>query len=327
MQDGISQHLARELQCPDGGDDPLLVLRRLRDDRHRPQAGSLRAAARTTQPLLQIGRGVLLSLEICVMVLAFVHSRPRREPRRLRLLPPDHRRPVGPDPRRDGRLAPLGRHRRGLSRNRGDPRARLEAFFDPIARIPFASACPVRALRACSPATPRDATPRHVLLLHRLSPAGVLMTFVQASGVLGTDDPGDWGGWAFSDITGAGGLSAHPDLRGWPRSARSRPFALFPARLRRVPRESLVFGETLKTNVAIGVDHRDLPRTLHLLARIPAPAAAARPGDPSSPAAPSPPKHRRPSFFWPEISRRGCGEAEPTHPDRRTQCADPVGPS
>ncbi len=36
------------------------------------QSGSLRAAAATTQPLLQIGRGLLLAAEICVMVLAFV---------------------------------------------------------------------------------------------------------------------------------------------------------------------------------------------------------------------------------------------------------------
>ena len=36
------------------------------------QAGGLRKAAATRQPLLQIGRGVLLALEICVMVLAFV---------------------------------------------------------------------------------------------------------------------------------------------------------------------------------------------------------------------------------------------------------------
>lgn len=35
------------------------------------QAGSLRAAAATTQPVLQISRGLLLALEICVTVLAF----------------------------------------------------------------------------------------------------------------------------------------------------------------------------------------------------------------------------------------------------------------
>lgn len=38
----------------------------------RRQSGSIRAAARTEQPFLQIFRGVLLALEICVMVTAFV---------------------------------------------------------------------------------------------------------------------------------------------------------------------------------------------------------------------------------------------------------------
>jgi len=36
------------------------------------QSGSVRAAARTTQPLLQTFRGLLLAAEICVMVLSFV---------------------------------------------------------------------------------------------------------------------------------------------------------------------------------------------------------------------------------------------------------------
>lgn len=36
------------------------------------QAGSIRAAAATSQPILQITRGTLLALEICVMVSAFV---------------------------------------------------------------------------------------------------------------------------------------------------------------------------------------------------------------------------------------------------------------
>ncbi|QDY70322.1 DMT family transporter [Qingshengfaniella alkalisoli] len=38
----------------------------------RRQAGSIRNAARTEQPVLQIFRGVLLALEICVMVAGFV---------------------------------------------------------------------------------------------------------------------------------------------------------------------------------------------------------------------------------------------------------------
>ena len=36
------------------------------------QAGGVRAAARTTQPVLQVGRGVLLAAEICVSVIAYV---------------------------------------------------------------------------------------------------------------------------------------------------------------------------------------------------------------------------------------------------------------
>lgn len=39
----------------------------------RRQAGSIRAAAATTQPMLQVFRGLLLAAEICVMVLAFVY--------------------------------------------------------------------------------------------------------------------------------------------------------------------------------------------------------------------------------------------------------------
>lgn len=39
----------------------------------RRQKGSIRAAANTSQPLLQIGRGLLLAGEICVMVIGFVH--------------------------------------------------------------------------------------------------------------------------------------------------------------------------------------------------------------------------------------------------------------
>ena len=37
------------------------------------KAGGVRAAAATTQPMLQIIRGVLLALEVCVMVVAFTH--------------------------------------------------------------------------------------------------------------------------------------------------------------------------------------------------------------------------------------------------------------
>jgi drug/metabolite transporter (DMT)-like permease len=72
MQDGISRHLAGEYN--------VLMVVMIRywffaafviaiAARH---AGGLRAAASTKQPLVQITRGALLALEICVMVLAFV---------------------------------------------------------------------------------------------------------------------------------------------------------------------------------------------------------------------------------------------------------------
>jgi drug/metabolite transporter (DMT)-like permease len=71
VQDGISGHLASEYNVL------MVVMIRywffaafviVLAGRH---AGGVRAAARTAQPLLQIGRGVLLACEICVMVLAF----------------------------------------------------------------------------------------------------------------------------------------------------------------------------------------------------------------------------------------------------------------
>ncbi len=72
IQDGISRHLAGEYNV-------LMVV----TIRYwffaafviaiaRRKAGTIKAAARTSQPLIQIARGVLLAAEICVMVLAFV---------------------------------------------------------------------------------------------------------------------------------------------------------------------------------------------------------------------------------------------------------------
>ncbi len=72
MQDGISRHLAGEYN--------VLMVVMIRywffaafviaiAARH---SGGLRAAAATKQPLIQITRGALLAIEICVMVLAFV---------------------------------------------------------------------------------------------------------------------------------------------------------------------------------------------------------------------------------------------------------------
>ncbi len=71
MQDGISRHLASEYN--------VLMVVMIRYwffaafvmTITARQAGGLRAAARTDQPVLQVFRGVLLAVEICVMVLAF----------------------------------------------------------------------------------------------------------------------------------------------------------------------------------------------------------------------------------------------------------------
>lgn len=71
MQDGLSQHLASEYN--------VLMVVMIRYwffaafviAIARRKAGGVRAAARTSQPVLQIFRGLLLSAEICVMVAAF----------------------------------------------------------------------------------------------------------------------------------------------------------------------------------------------------------------------------------------------------------------
>ncbi len=72
VQDGISRHLAGEYN--------VLMIVTIRYwffaafviAIARRQAGSVRAAAATTQPALQIFRGLLLAAEICVMVMGFV---------------------------------------------------------------------------------------------------------------------------------------------------------------------------------------------------------------------------------------------------------------
>ena len=71
VQDGISRHLAAEYNVM------MIVMIRYWFFAAfviaiaRRGAGGLRAAARTSQPLVQILRGLLLSLEICVMVASF----------------------------------------------------------------------------------------------------------------------------------------------------------------------------------------------------------------------------------------------------------------
>lgn len=72
VQDGISRHLA--------GNYNVIMIVMIRYwffaafviTIATRQSGSIRAAAATRQPLLQIARGTLLALEICVMVSAFV---------------------------------------------------------------------------------------------------------------------------------------------------------------------------------------------------------------------------------------------------------------
>jgi len=72
VQDGISRHLAENYNVI------MIVMIRywffaaFVISIAKRQAGSIRAAAATTQPILQITRGTLLALEICVMVSAFV---------------------------------------------------------------------------------------------------------------------------------------------------------------------------------------------------------------------------------------------------------------
>ncbi len=73
VQDGISQHLAREYN--------VFIVVMIRYwffaafviTLARRQAGGLRAAAATKQPLLQGFRAILLVAEICVMVIAFTY--------------------------------------------------------------------------------------------------------------------------------------------------------------------------------------------------------------------------------------------------------------
>lgn len=72
-QDGISQHLARNYN--------VLMIVMIRYwffaafviTLAARKSGSIRAAAQTSQPILQITRGALLATEICVMVTAFVY--------------------------------------------------------------------------------------------------------------------------------------------------------------------------------------------------------------------------------------------------------------
>ena len=72
MQDGISRHLADEYNVI------MVVMIRywffaaFVITVAARKAGSIRAAAKTSQPVLQISRGLLLAGEICIMVAGFV---------------------------------------------------------------------------------------------------------------------------------------------------------------------------------------------------------------------------------------------------------------
>ena len=61
------QHLQRLF----GGDDPILVLCGLCHCNHGPPPGGIQAALKPRYPILQILRGTILAIEICVMVTAF----------------------------------------------------------------------------------------------------------------------------------------------------------------------------------------------------------------------------------------------------------------
>ncbi|MEL6958929.1 MAG: DMT family transporter [Pseudomonadota bacterium] len=72
MQDGISRHLASEYNVIMVVTIRYWFFAAFVIAIARRQAGSVRAAAATSQPRLQIARGLVLALEICVMVAAFV---------------------------------------------------------------------------------------------------------------------------------------------------------------------------------------------------------------------------------------------------------------
>lgn len=72
VQDGISRHLAGEYNVVMIVTIRYWFFAAFVIAIARRQAGSVRAAAATRQPVLQVFRGLLLAFEICVMVLAFV---------------------------------------------------------------------------------------------------------------------------------------------------------------------------------------------------------------------------------------------------------------
>jgi len=249
MQDGISQHLAREYN--------VLMVVMIRYwffaafvmTVTARQAGSLRAAARTTQPLLQIGRGVLLSLEICVMVLAFVHLGLVESHAVFACYPLIIAALSGPilgETVGWRRWAAIAAGFLGIV-------VILEpgwGVFDPYALIPFASACLFALYGLLTRyAARRDAAATS--FFYTGVTGGVVMTFV---GIWFWEPmtPADWGWMGLLCLTGAGGHYLLIRTYEVAEVSAVQPFAYFQL-VFGASLGIIVFGETLKTNVAIGV--------------------------------------------------------------------------
>jgi len=213
------------------------------------QAGSLRAAARTTQPLLQIGRGVLLSLEICVMVLAFVHLGLVESHAVFACYPLIIAALSGPilgETVGWRRWAAIAAGFLGIV-------VILEpgwGVFDPYALIPFASACLFALYGLLTRyAARRDAAATS--FFYTGVTGGVVMTFV---GIWFWEPmtPADWGWMGLLCLTGAGGHYLLIRTYEVAEVSAVQPFAYFQL-VFGASLGIIVFGETLKTNVAIGV--------------------------------------------------------------------------
>ncbi|ROT97678.1 DMT family transporter [Histidinibacterium lentulum] len=249
MQDGISQHLAREYN--------VLMVVMIRYwffaafvmTVTARQAGSLRAAARTTQPLLQIGRGVLLSLEICVMVLAFVHLGLVESHAVFACYPLIIAALSGPIlGERVGwrRWAAIATGFVGIV-------VILEpgwGVFDPHALIPFASACMFAVYGLLTRyAARRDAAATS--FFYTGVTGGLVMTCI-GLWVWEPMTPADWAWMGLLCLTGAGGHFLLIKTYEVAEASAVQPFAYFQL-VFGASLGILVFGETLETNVAIGV--------------------------------------------------------------------------
>jgi drug/metabolite transporter (DMT)-like permease len=249
MQDGISQHLAREYNVL------MVVMVRywffaafVMTVTAR-QAGSIRAAARTSQPLLQIGRGVLLSLEICVMVLAFVHLGLVESHAVFACYPLLIAALSGPilgEKVGWRRWAAIAVGFVGIV-------VILEpgwGVFDPYALIPFVSACMFALYGLLTRyASRRDAAATS--FFYTGVTGGVVMTFI---GLWFWEPmtPADWAWMGLLCLTGAGGHYLLIRTYEVAEVSAVQPFAYFQL-VFGASLGILVFGETLQTNVAVGV--------------------------------------------------------------------------